>query len=215
MQRSSAAELNARPPLKRIAFIWLFGGTIGWTLQYLNRWFSPSTAIDNLPLDVAIGNVAAVVFFFLKWPEMFARSRVRPLLSDLATGLLAGYAGANIAAALAGRSAFENYWIFTNPHRKLTILCVALIAPTTEELIYRAGILGLLLERTSTLWAGVITITLAAVMHDSFWMAFPGQILLTATYLIRGRSLSSSIIAHVTWNSLIFFPSLLIVFHRK
>jgi membrane protease YdiL (CAAX protease family) len=215
MNRSATEVSGSQFTLKRIASIWLLGGILGWSVQYVNRWLSPSSAINNLPVEVAIGNVVAVVFFLCKWPEMFARSRVRPRLGDLALGLVVGYASANIAGFLAGRSSFEDSWIFTNPHRKLTILCVALIAPITEELIYRGGILGCLLERTSMLWAAAITIALAAIMHDSFWMALPGQALLTIAYLTRGRSLSCSIIAHTTWNSVIFVPSLLFVFHLK
>ncbi len=203
------------PTTKRIAFIWLLGGIIEWTMQYCNRWFSPSTASSNLPFEAALGNAIAVIFFLWKWPEMFALSRIRPRLGDLITGLLIGYAGANIAAALVGRVAFENDWIFIDPHRKLTIFCTALVAPLTEECIYRGGILALLLERTSTVWAAAITVTLAGIMHNSFWIAIPGQVLLTIAYLVRGRSLASSIIAHATANSVIFVPSLLIVFHLK
>jgi len=197
----------------RLAFIWLFGGIIEWTIQYLNRWLYPSSAGGNLPFQAAAGDVCAVFFYLWKWPKMFALSRIRPQPADLVLGVMLGYLMTNIQAAMLGRSALNNDWLLTNPHRKLTFLCAVLIVPIAEELIYRAAILGSLLERTSTFWAVTLTVIAATIMHDVWWMALPGQILLCAAYVFRSRSLVSSITAHMVANALVFAPSLLIAFH--
>ena len=65
------------------------------------------------------------------------------------------------------------------------------------------------------IWAVVITIAAATIMHDVWWMALPGQIVFCTAYLIRGRSLSASITAHTVANALVFAPGLLIVFHLR
>jgi membrane protease YdiL (CAAX protease family) len=103
--------------------------------------------------------------------------------------------------------------VATNPQRKLTFICVVLVVPVTEELTYRAAILGSLLQRTSTIWAVLITATAATVMHDAWRVAFPDQILLCTAYLVCRRSLPASIIAHAVANAAVFAPGLLIVFH--
>jgi len=198
---------------KRLVFVWLFGGIIEWIIQYFNRWLSPAIATQNLPFEAVIGGVVAVLFFLWKWPRMFAPSRFRPRLSDLAIGLPVGYLMTNIAAAIVGKSAFEADWMLTNPQRKLTFICAVVIVPVVEELIYRAAILGSLLQKTLPIWAVLITTTAATIMHDSWRVAFLGQALLCAAYLAGRRSLPASIIAHAVANAAIFAPGLLIVFH--
>jgi membrane protease YdiL (CAAX protease family) len=198
---------------KRLAFVWLFGGIIEWTIQYLNRWLSPLTAGENLPFEAVVGDVCAVLFFLWKWPQMFALSRIRPRLIDLAVGIPTGYLMTNISVAILGKSALAADWVATNPQRKLTFICVVLVVPVTEELTYRAAILGSLLQRTSTICAVLITATAATVMHDAWRVAFPDQILLCTAYLVCRRSLPASIIAHAVANAAVFAPGLLIVFH--
>jgi membrane protease YdiL (CAAX protease family) len=90
-----------------------------------------------------------------------------------------------------------------------------LIMPVVEELIYRGAILASLLERTTTFWAIAVTVAAATIMHDSWRIALPDQILLCMAYLIRGRSVATSVIAHVVANALIFVPNLVILFHIK
>jgi len=209
--RARGAEVSA----KRLVFVWLFGGIIEWTIQYLNQWLSPFTARDNLPFESAIGHTSAVLFFFWKWPQLFVSSRIRPRLSDLAVGVPLGYLMTNISAAILGRSAFSSDWVLTNPQRKLSFICAVLIMPVVEELIYRGAILGSLLEKTSMFWAVATTVTAATIMHDFWRVALPDQILLCTAYLIGRRSIPASTIAHATANALIFAPGLLIVFHIK
>jgi membrane protease YdiL (CAAX protease family) len=132
----------------------------------------------------------------------------------LAVGVTLGYFVTNIVALLLGRTAFDHAWVITNPQRHLTLFCAVLVVPVAEELIYRGAILGSLLERTSIIWAVVITVTAAVLMHDVWWTALPSQILLCMAYLVRGRSLTASISAHMVANALIFAPALLIVFHK-
>jgi len=213
--QSKTRGTGAAAGTKRLVFVWLFGGIIEWTIQYLNQWLSPSTAGENLPFEAVIGDVCAVLFFLWKWPQMFASSRIRPRLIDLAVGIPMGYLMANITVAILGKSALEADWTLTNPQRKLTFICVVLIVPVAEELTYRAAILGSLMDRTSTIWAVLITTAAATIMHDSWRVAFPGQILLCTAYLICRRSIPASIIAHAVANAVVFAPGLLIVFHLR
>jgi membrane protease YdiL (CAAX protease family) len=213
MNQSKTRGTSRVASTKRLLFVWLFSGIIEWAIQYLNQWLSPSTAADNLGFEAVIGDVCAVLFFLWKWPQMFATSRFRPCLGDLAVGIPLGYLMTNITGAILGKSAFCNDWMLTNPQRKLTFICAVLIVPLAEEITYRGAILGSLLEKTSLIWAVLITTAAATIMHDSWRVAFPDQILLCTAYLSRRRSLPASIIAHAVANAAIFAPSLLIVFH--
>ena len=88
-----------------------------------------------------------------------------------------------------------------------------LIVPVYEELIYRAAILGSLLERMSTTFAVLLVVTAATIMHDAWRVAFPDQILLCMAYIVCRRSLAASIIAHAVANLAVLTPNLLIAFH--
>lgn len=215
MDQPATRGKDAAAGTKRLLFVWLFGGVIEWIIQYFNEWLSPSTAGSNLPFEAAVGDVCAVFFFLWKWPQMFALSRIWPRPTDLAVGVALGYLMTNIQALMIGRTTFDRDWMLTNPQRTLTFVCAVLIVPIAEELIYRGVILASLLERTSMIWAAVTTVIAATIMHDVWWMALPGQVLLCAAYLIRGRSLSASITAHMVANAVSFAPGLLIAFHMK
>jgi membrane protease YdiL (CAAX protease family) len=194
MSKPETHEKGVALATKQLVYAWLFGGIIEWTIQYLNRWLSPSTANDNLPFQAVIGDVCAVFFFLWKWPRVFLLSTIRLRVGDLAVGIVLGLLMSNISAAILGRSAVENDWALTNPARKLTLICAVLIVPVVEEMIYRGVILGSLLERTSTLWAVIITTVAATIMHDSWLVAFPSQILLCTAYLIRKRSIPARLL---------------------
>jgi membrane protease YdiL (CAAX protease family) len=215
MSKPKAQKRVASTSSERLIFIWLFAAIIEWTLQYLNRALSPLTAADNLLYDVAIGDICATVLFIWRWPQIFASSRVRPRLIDFAVGIPTGYLMTNIAALIIGRSNFADQWIFTHPHRGLTLIAVVLIAPLEEELVYRGAFLGSLLPRTSTVWAVVITVAAATIMHDTWRVACVNQLLLCSVYLVCRRSLAASFIAHAVGNAVAFAPSLLFVFHFK
>ncbi len=194
-------------------FVWLLGGLIGWPIQYLHRAISPATANDYLPFEILFGNACAVFYFLLKWPRLLTLSRIKPRLGDLAVGLLLGYLDINLGAVIVGKSDFLNDPILTFPAKKLTFICAVLVVPLVEELIYRGFILGSLSHRTSTFWAIAITALGATVMHDYWPAALPSQVLLCAAYLIQGRSLPASIIAHAVGNAAIFAPTFVLVLH--
>jgi membrane protease YdiL (CAAX protease family) len=215
MSQPETRERVTGASTRRLVFVWLFGGIIEWTIQYVNRWVSPFTASNNLPFEAVIGDVCAVAFFLWKWPQMFAMLKIRLRVGDAVVGVAVGYLMTNIAAAIVGKATFESDWMVTNPQRTLTFVCAVLIVPVAEEMIYRAAILASLLERTSFFWAIAITSTAATIMHDSWRVAFPGQLLLCAAYLIRRRSIVASTIAHITANALVLTPSLLVIFHMK
>lgn len=197
----------------QLLFVWFFPGVITWTIQYVNRWRSPFTAGRNLPFQAAVGDVIAVALFLWRWPRVFAVSRIRPCFMDLAVGTGIGYLMTNIQALMIGRTEFERDWLLTNSQRRLTFFCAVLIAPAAEELIYRGAILCSLLAKMPMPWAVLITVVAAAVQHDVWWLALPGQILLCVAYLIRGRSLASSTIAHLVANAVVFWPTILFAFH--
>ena len=214
MGQSESLE-KREPTTTRLIFVWLFGGIIEWIIQHFNQWLSPTTASVNLPFEAAFGHACAAIFFLLKWPEMFSASRMHPRLADLAIGTPTGYLMANIAAIMVGRSNFEGGWIWTNPHRQLAFISAVLIFPAAEELIYRGAILSSLMDRTSAPWAVLITTMAATVMHDTWRVAFPNQLLLCAVYFVCRRSLPASAIAHVVANAFVFAPGLLIGFYMK
>ncbi len=95
---------------------------------------------------------------------------------------------------------------------KLLFVCHVLVIPVAEELIFRGVILGSLCKRMSLLWAVLITVVAATVLHSGPY-AFVPQLFLCGAYLARHRSLPASIAAHAVTNALVWFPHLVVAFH--
>ena len=92
-----------------------------------------------------------------------------------------------------------------------TFIQACLIGPITEELIIRAYILEGLKNRYNLILAVILSTALFAALHINLGQivsAFIGGLLLAALYL-KTKSVSYSIIAHVLYNAIEFFATLL------
>jgi membrane protease YdiL (CAAX protease family) len=83
------------------------------------------------------------------------------------------------------------------------LLPVIIVGSAAEEVLFRGTILRSLQERVPV-WTAVLLVTfLAAIDHENFWLAIPGQVALSLVYLKLGNSLPASIILHITINSVV------------
>ena len=117
---------------------------------------------------------------------------------------------ANIAVLLVGVPEFKQDWIFTNPHRTLTIFCAVLLVPATEEILYRGTILAVLVGRLHLVVAVAITTLAWASTHEGWVRAAIAGLLLCIVYLVRGRSVGAAFLAHAFANAFLFMPKFLL-----
>ncbi len=130
-------------------------------------------------------------------------------LSSASVAVLAGIFLANLAAGLQARVGVLEF-----PNRdRLTVVLLVVIAPVVEELFVRGIVLTALLRKYSVVPAVLATAVLIAGVHDSFWPAFVGQVILTAVFLAFRRSLTASMITHVVGNLATIIPTTLL-WHR-
>jgi membrane protease YdiL (CAAX protease family) len=97
--------------------------------------------------------------------------------------------------------------LFLSKDRLFSLLfTLVVVAPVTEELLFRGVILRGLLGRFSTKWALVISAGLFAVMHQNPWQAGPAFFLglLFGWYYLRTQSLWPCIAGHALNNLLSF-----------
>jgi len=87
------------------------------------------------------------------------------------------------------------------------VFCVTVLAPVSEEIFFRAFMMGALEARYGRLIGVVVSSLVFAAVHGSVWAFFPlfaggcGFAILYAKY----RDISVNIIAHATWNSIVVF----------
>jgi membrane protease YdiL (CAAX protease family) len=84
------------------------------------------------------------------------------------------------------------------------IFCLTVLVPVSEEIFFRAFMMGALEARFGLWPAVIISASIFGAMHESIWNFLPlfaggcGFALLYAKY----RDISLNIIAHATWNSI-------------
>jgi membrane protease YdiL (CAAX protease family) len=97
-----------------------------------------------------------------------------------------------------------------SPHDLLTVFKIVIIGPIIEEFFFHGFLLNSLLKKWPVPVAVLITSVLFAGEHDSFWIAFAGELIFCALYLRFRRSLTVTIIAHSVYNLAATFPAWLI-----
>ncbi len=207
---------------KRLAAVWLLVAFSAYLLAYAHlgmaEFFAPFTGCDSAIFEAALCYVCTVLLILWRWPHVFRLSRLRPRMTDLATGALVGYLFFNLWVCLPEipLESLEWPWALhlsgSRPPLQILFAYHVLAIPVLEELIFRGVILGSLLKRTSVLWAVLITAVAATMLHSGPY-AFLPQVVLCATYLARHRSIPASIAAHAVTNGLLWFPSLVVLPH--
>lgn len=115
--------------------------------------------------------------------------------------------------------------VFDDAHawmRVLLTLIIVLLAPFTEELLFRGVLLAGLAERLPLRWAVVLSVALFAALHlpdtGGHWQVLPGLVLLAAglTWLrLRSGSLLPGFGAHALYNACVLGLTLMPLLHGQ
>jgi membrane protease YdiL (CAAX protease family) len=165
-------------------------GTVGREKYYLT-W--PLATITSLSIVILISHRIR--------PELLRLSHWTPTPADVAVGLAFGSADYGLTRLI---ERFQpGPLTIDNGHPEiLSVLCIVFLGPILEEILCRAFVLRSLVEHTRPLFAVLITGALVASAHESFLLALPGQLGLSAVYVIRKKSMSAAISYHMLANAL-------------
>jgi membrane protease YdiL (CAAX protease family) len=134
-------------------------------------------------------------------PGLITLSQWTPMPADVAVGLAFG--GVDYGLTRLIERFQPGPLTIANGHLEfLSVLCIVFLGPVLEEILCRAFVLRSLLEHTRPLFAVLITAALVASAHQSFLFALPGQLGLSAVYVIRKKSMSATISYHMFANAL-------------
>jgi len=165
-------------------------GTVGKQAYYLT-W----------PLATIVSLSIVILTSYRIRPALLRLSHWTPMPADVAVGLAFGCADYGLTRIIE-RFQSEPLTAGNGHSGFLSALCIVFLGPILEETLCRAVVLRSLLEHTRPLFAVLITGALAASAHESFLLALPGQLGLSAVYVIRKKSMSATISYHMLANAL-------------
>jgi membrane protease YdiL (CAAX protease family) len=165
-------------------------------------WPTAFTKYSYYDSPIAIVSVVTVVFY--KRPQLLAASRWRLRICHLTIGLTVG----SVVPVM--------LWIFTrDPVHEAGLRLppysaffpAIVLAPVVEELFCR----GILLRSLKSYFPASAAIAITAVgvslVHRHFWGVLPMQATLSILYVVLGDSIPTSILAHITNNSVVLLLS--------
>jgi membrane protease YdiL (CAAX protease family) len=188
--------------------IWLLWGVVTELLSRVEFGLF-SESFDHLGyLASFVSGIITIGLVVRQKPKIFQFSSFHFRWSDLILGPAAGYVSLNLVLLIM-KPPFAVVW----PGYIYLLLLIP--APVVEELICRGVILRSLLHRMDVFAAILLASGLAAAFHLEFLTTFLGQSIVSIIYVVRRRSLAVSMLVHVSSNTFLLFPRLLITAHLR
>lgn len=174
------------------------------TIEFVQFWgvdLDLDTARKYHHIDSIVVFGLASVFIGLNKPHIYRMSRWRVKWQDVILGIASGFS-VRLLQQLIFRLRGESFP--AADRHALAIVSVVILGPILEELICRGALLRSLLASFQPLFAILLTTCIVAAFHAEFFWAFPGQLILSALYVVSNKSLPSTIICHITMNALTY-----------